>query len=85
MSSLGTEQLRKNNVLLDHDTVKLLGILHESLVRERGRRGGEGRGEERGGKERGGVGRGKGVREEGRGRDTKEKERGKEGWGGGGK
>lgn len=47
MSSLGTEQLRKNNVLLDHDTVKLLGILHESLVRERGgerekRRGGEG-------------------------------------------
>ena len=32
ISNLGTETLRKTNVLLDHSTVKLLGILHESLV-----------------------------------------------------
>ena len=32
MSNLGTEPLRKTNVLLDHDTVRLLGILQESLV-----------------------------------------------------
>ena len=32
MANLGTEPLRKTNVLLDHDFVKLLGILHESMV-----------------------------------------------------
>ena len=32
MSNLGREPLRKSNVLLDHDSFKLLGILQESLV-----------------------------------------------------
>ena len=32
MSNLGKEPLRKTNVLLDHNTIKLLGILQESLV-----------------------------------------------------
>ena len=32
IANLGSEQLRKNNILLDHNTMKLIGILHESLV-----------------------------------------------------
>jgi hypothetical protein len=32
VSNLGRESLRRSNVLLDHNSLKLLGILQESLV-----------------------------------------------------
>ena len=32
LTSLVSEQLRKHNVILSHDSLRLLAILHESLV-----------------------------------------------------
>lgn len=59
--NIGSEPLRRNNVVLSHESLKMIAILHESMVsgaeREEGaeREDGEGRREGGGGREERGI------------------------------
>ena len=46
--NIGSEPLRRNNVVLSHENLKMIAVLHESMVSSEGK----GKGEMEGGKEK---------------------------------